>query len=496
MWTWTRMRWIAGLAALAGLACGEGERQSDSARPAQPATADRPNVIVILTDDQASSSMPEMKHTQALLVREGTSFSNFFINDPICCPSRGTILLGEYRQNHRLEKHDKGCGYRFFEEGKHRRSLGKLVDDAGYRTGYIGKYLNSHDRYIEQAGPEDGGDHLLMGWDDYHVVVTPRFFGFRLHENGSIRKVPSHPTKYQTDVLFRTAARFITASAAKGERFFLFIAPDAPHAPAQPAVRHQEAFPQKQAPRVPSFNLTDVTNHPGLQESPILTDREIGAVDSRFRGQLRSLKAVDEMVRDLVAKLEAVGQIENTYILFASDNGYHFGEHRIPIGKGTPFEASVRVPLVIRGPGVVKNRVLPQLATNADLLPTILDLVGGTPGERVDGRSLTPLFGPGAGDVPWRNAVPLESRHAERNQGVPAFGAIRTRRFKWIEYENGGRALYDLANDPHEMTNLHGEANAAVAEALSAWLRDLLACSGATCRSIEDETLDARLGKR
>jgi arylsulfatase A-like enzyme len=144
---------------------------------------------------------------------------------------------------------------------------------------------------------------------------------------------------------------------------------------------------------------------------------------------------------------------------------------------------------------VLKDRVLPQLATNADLLPTILDLVGGRPGERVDGRSLVPLFGPGAQNVPWRNAVPLESRHEERNQGVPAFGAIRTRRYKWIEYENGGLALYDLANDPHETTNVHGGANAAVAEALSAWLHDLLACSGAVCRSVEDEVLDARLAK-
>jgi arylsulfatase A-like enzyme len=173
-------------------------------------------------------------------------------------------------------------------------------------------------------------------------------------------------------------------------------------------------------------------------------------------------------------------------------DGHHYGEHRIFQGKGTPFEESVRVPLVIRGPGVVKDRVLSQLATNADLLPTILDLVGGTPGERVDGRSLEPLFGPAAGEVPWRNALALESRHAERNQAVPAFGAIRTRRYKWIEYESGGRALYDLANDPYEMTNTHGEANAATAKALSAWLRDLLGCSGAACRRVEDESLDAR----
>jgi arylsulfatase A-like enzyme len=141
---------------------------------------------------------------------------------------------------------------------------------------------------------------------------------------------------------------------------------------------------------------------------------------------------------------------------------------------------------------VVKDRVLSQLATNADLLPTVLDLVGGKLGDRVDGRSLMPLFGPRAADVPWRNALVLESRHAERNRGVPAFAAIRTSRFKWIEYESGGRALYDLADDPHELTNAHGKANVAIERALSGWLHDLLGCSGASCRSVEDETLGGR----
>jgi arylsulfatase A-like enzyme len=480
---WTRTRWIAGLVALAGLACGGEGREA----------APRPNIVVILTDDQASSSLRFMRHTEAVLVREGTSFSNFFINDPICCPSRVTILLGQYQQNHQLETHPKGCSYRFFEEGKHLRSIGKRVHDAGYRTGYLGKYLNSHDLYIQQAGAAEGEDHLLLGWDEYHVVVKRRFYGFQLHEDGGLRTVPEDSTQYQTDVLAQLAERFIEASAAEGVPFFLFIAPDAPHEPATPAVRHRERFPRRRAARVPAFNEADVSGQPALQASPLLRKREVAAIDGRYRRHVQSLQAVDEMVRDLVRKLEALGQLENTYVLFASDNGLHFGEHRIRWGKGTPFEASVRVPLVIRGPGVVKDRVLPQLATNADILPTVLDLIGETPGERIDGRSLAPLFGPEAARVPWRNAVVLESRHEERNQGVPAFGAIRTSRFKWIEYANGGRALYDLVNDPHEMTNVYGEENTAIAEALSAWLRDLLGCSGAGCRSVEDETLDARL---
>jgi len=479
-----RTRWITGLVALAGLACGGCNGEGQEGAP-------RPNIVVILTDDQASSSLRFMPHTQKLLVREGTSFSNFFINDPICCPSRGTILLGEYQQNHRLETHPKGCGYRFYEEGKQRRSLGRRVHDAGYRTSYLGKYLNSHDLYVAQAGPAEDEGHLLTGWDDYHIVVKRSFYGFQLHENGKVRRVQRG--QYQTDVLSRLATQFIETNAAEGGPFFLFIAPDAPHEPATPALRHRQRFPRRRAPRVPSFNEADVAGQPALHESPVLSEQEIADIDRRYRRQAQSLLAVDEMVRDLVQKLEALGQLENSFLFFASDNGMHFGEHRIAWGKGTPFEESVRVPLVIRGPGVVKDRVLPQFATNADLLPTVLDLVGETPGERVDGRSLTPLFGPGAAEVPWRNAVVLESRHEARNQGVPAFGAIRTSRFKWIEYASGGRALYDLANDPYEMTNAYGEENEAITEALSGWLRDLLTCSGSTCHSLEDEDLDARL---
>jgi len=484
MRSWTRTRWIAGLVALASLACGGDGR--DAAPP-------KPNIVVILTDDQTESSLGFMPHPQALLVREGLSFSNFFINDPICCPSRVTILTGEYQQNHRLETHPKGCGYRFFEEGKHRRSLGKLVHDAGYRTGYLGKYLNSHDLYIEQAGAAEGEDHLLAGWDDYRVLVKRRFFGFQLHQDGKIRTVSGESARYQTDVLARMAARFIAASVAERQPFLLFIAPDAPHSPATPAERHRHHFARVRAPRPPSFNQADVSGQPALGEVPVLSRREVAVTDALYRRQLQSLQAVDEMVRHLVEKLEALGQLEDTYIFFLSDNGFHFGEHRIPGGKGTPFEESVRVPLVVRGPGVAKGREIAQLATNADLLPTLLELAGGTPGERVDGRSLTPLFTRGAGAVPWRNAVVLESRHEARNRGVPAFGAIRTRRFKWIEYANGGRALYDLANDPYETTNAYGEANQAISEALSVWLRDLLTCSGATCRSREDESFDARL---
>jgi arylsulfatase A-like enzyme len=220
--------------------------------------------------------------------------------------------------------------------------------------------------------------------------------------------------------------------------------------------------------------------------------REIAEADKNYRMQLQSLLAVDEMVRDLIGVLTDSNLLEDTYFFFLSDNGLHFGEHRIVWGKGTPFEESVRVPLVVRGPGVERGREVSRLTNNADLLPTLLDLVGETPSERVDGRSIAPLFGPDAADTPWRNTIVLESRHEQRNQGVPPFGAVRSERFKWIEYENGQKALYDLENDPHEMTNVADGPYEAVARELSGRLGELLACSGPACREVEDAPLEAK----
>jgi arylsulfatase A-like enzyme len=460
------------------------------------AVAARPNIIVILTDDQESSSLQYMPNTLSLLVAKGASFNHFFLNDPICCPSRSTIFLGEYRQNHRLETDPDGCGFRFFADGNHRRALGKLFKDAGYRTSYLGKFLNSHDAYLERVDAAGGDDHLLLGWDDYHLVIKRGFYGFSLHENGRIREVPAEGGEYQTDLLSRLAVQFITGSVAEQSPFLVFIAPEAPHEPATPALRHRETFPDAQAPRIPSFNQANVSSQPSLRASPPLTPEDVVAIDERYRRQLQSLQAVDEMVRDLVQQLEVLGQLDHTFIFYLSDNGMHYGDHRLLRGKGTPFEASVRVPLIIRGPGVEPNRVITYLASNADILPTLLEIAGVPPSKQVDGRSLSPFFRGELRGIPWRNALALESRHENRNQGVPRFGAIRTWRYNWIEYEDGSRELYDLILDPHETANVDVPANAGIASGLSGWLHDLLGCSGVGCRQIEDEPLATRLGGR
>jgi arylsulfatase A-like enzyme len=203
---------------------------------------------------------------------------------------------------------------------------------------------------------------------------------------------------------------------------------------------------------------------------------------------LQSLVTVDDLVEDVVAALDEAGRLDRSFIFFASDNGYHYGEHRIRSGKGTPFEESVRVPFVVRGPGVPRGVSEKRLVANIDLLPTVLDLVGRPLPAAVDGRSLVPLLvpGPTSDELEWRKAVLLESRHELRNDDVPMFSALRTDRWKWIEYANGERELYDLEGDPFELDSVAGVAdNAPLERALSARLREFVECSGEGCRSVE-----------
>ncbi|MEE2674673.1 MAG: sulfatase [Myxococcota bacterium] len=457
------------LLALAG--CGEGPP--------------RPNIVLIVTDDQAASTLAHMPFVERDLVRPGVTFENFILNDPICCPSRVTILLGQYRHNHQLEVgHPGGCAHRFLEDQDEEQTIGALIQGAGYHTGIVGKYLNSYKNYLESRIGKDGNP-LLTGWDDYHVLAGfTRYYDFFSDENGELVRHDEKPFTYQTDYLSQRAQSFIRRAKRADEPFFLYIAPEAPHAPTDPAVRHYRSFKQTYAPRVASFNQADVSTQPSLKDVPRLDQRAERLLHLRYRRHLETLQAVDELVRDVVATLEATGLLDQTFIFFTTDNGHHFGEHRIAEGKATPFEESIRFPLIVRGPGVAPDRVLEQLASNVDIHPPLLDLSGLAADPRVDGASLLPLLRDSADAQDWRTAVVIESVAEGRNQGVPAFHGIRTGRYKLIRYRGGARELYDLAADPHETTNVLDSVAPTLTAALDRRLDALIQCSGESCRAI------------
>jgi len=219
------------------------------------------------------------------------------------------------------------------------------------------------------------------------------------------------------------------------------------------------------------------------EESPVGTEEMI---DNAYRNRLEMLLSLDEMVAGLVDELRATGELDNTYVIFTSDNGYHFGEHRINQGKRTVYEETVRVPLAVRGPGVPAVAV-EQMALNIDLAPTIAELTGASAPEFVDGRSLAPLL-QGAPPETWRSAFLLQhySGGNAQHRSAPTYAAVRTETHKYVEHENSDRELYDLEADPYELESLHESANPTLIADLEDRLEALRACAGESCREAEN----------
>jgi arylsulfatase A-like enzyme len=470
--------------------------------PAAGATARRPNIVLILTDDQSLGSLAYMPRTLDLLARQGVTFANHVVPLSLCCPSRATILTGLYPHNHKVYTNfpPDGGFERFAELGHEETALAAVLRAAGYRTALLGKYLNG---YPGAAGKT----YVPPGWDEWASPVAGSPYAayrFTLNENGKTVKYGSGPEAYMTDVLAGKATAFIRGAAAESKPFFLFLATFAPHSPATPARRHAGLFPDLKAPRGPSFNEADVRDKPqrirGLRR---LDDRQIGAIDVLYRKQILSLQAVDEAVAAVVRALRETGQLADTYLIFTSDNGFHMGHHRLEPGKYTPYEPDVRVPLLVRGPGVPAGATAAALTSSVDLAPTIAGLAGAALPFDADGRSLVPVLR-GQRPATWRQAVLLEQfefppappRRGKllepsdpgdetRDSDHPAHLGVRSAAFKFVEHGTGEREVYDLKRDPDELVNLRNRVSRKWLLGAAQLARELGSCAGEACRQIE-----------
>ncbi|MGH6819988.1 MAG: sulfatase-like hydrolase/transferase, partial [Methylocella sp.] len=298
--------------------------------------------------------------------------------------------------------------------------------------------------------------------------------------------------------------------------------------PATPAPRHANLFAGAKAPRPPSFDEADVSDKPAWNRSkPELNSAAIQKMDELYRKRLQSLHAVDELVASIVQTLETTGQLDNTYIFFSSDNGFHLGEHRLVSGKNTAFETDLRVPMMARGPAIAAGTKIQELGVNIDFAPTFAELAGVTPPAEVDGRSLVPPLKGGAAD--WRKAFLLEhagpadesgdagasletGRQTANKElallleppdddllltglgrlfgggggGPPVFKGIHTEDYVYVEYRDGERELYDMKADPNQLSNIYETADQGLVAKLSAWLAALSNCAGASCRAAEN----------
>ena len=453
-----------------------------------PAAAAKPNIVVLMTDDQTLASMSVMTQTNRLIGDEGTTFTRSFVNYSLCCPSRATLYTGQYAHNHGVLGNGPPLGgYTRLDKTNW---LPLWLQAAGYRTMHVGKFLNGYGRL---SAPTE----VPPGFNDWHGTIDPStysFYNYTVNENGTLRTygAANEPEFYSTDFFARRANELIAAAAPSDQPFFMSVAFVAPHAgqPVEPddpagqstpavAPRHANAFSTVGLPQPASFNEADMSDKPALmQRRPLLTPARVAAIQENYQQRLESLLAVDEAVASIVGGLETAGELDDTLILFTSDNGFFHGEHRVRQGKLLVYEPSIRLPLLMRGPGVPENESQSQLVTNADLAPTILDAADARPGRAQDGRSLLDLVeDPG---VQWGRELLLEGG---TNSGL-TYTALRNYRWKWVEHGNGERELYDLESDPDELANRAADpALAPLRNAMSARLAALRACAGRSCRA-------------
>ncbi len=511
--------------ALAAAACSNGSTNPAAPVGAKPA---RPNIVFVLTDDldltSYTANPARFPQVNALLTRQGTTFSNAFVTDSLCCPSRASILRGQYVHDHGvLDNLPPNGGFEHWQQlGRDSSTVATWLHAAGYRTALFGKYLNG---YPNTVAP----NYVPPGWDDWASPSAGNpyaEYNYQLNENGRLHRYGAQPSDYLVDVLAKKSDAFIHDRAGK-QPFFMYVAPYVPHQPATPAPRHANAFPNATAPRPASFDQADVSGEPAyVADRPHLAPAVVRFIDQLYRRRLQSMLGVEDLVAGIVRELKRTHQLDNTYIVFTSDNGFHLGEHRLPFGKQTPYETDIHVPLIVRGPGVPAGRTVTDFAREIDLAPTFASWAHAHAPAFVDGVSLAPLLGGakqtghvpqdvliehyGTGDLaakatrrgapavepdddtnppiagtPRRGPAAALRLSRKRRQGVaiPPYRALRTRRYLYAEYATGERQLFDVTADPGELHNLVATADPALVSRLSGRLGQLASCSGVTCRN-------------
>jgi arylsulfatase A-like enzyme len=407
----------------------------------------RPDIVLILTDDQRFNTLWAMPKTRDLLVRHGVRFTNAFVVNPLCCPSRSSILTGNY--SHTTGVYDNVGPHGGFGAFDDSSTLATWLHAAGYRTGLVGKYLNG---YENTTYTPPGWDRWFALWqEDY-----PGYYDYEVTDQHTARHFGGAEPDYSTDVFARRAASFISHTPSS-QPLFLELSLFGPHAPATPPARFRSRFANLPPWRPPNYNEADVSDKPRwLQAKPRWGRALRAAADAFVRRQYQCLLADDDAVTRVVRALRQSGRLSDTMIVLMGDNGIEVGEHRL-LGKGDPYEASIRVPLVVNYPplttGAVDSR---HMALNIDLAPTFTD-VAAVHAPSMDGASLLPLLG--GEDSPWRSGFLIEHLGAG---GVrpPTFCAVRTSRFIYVAYASGDRELYALDGDPWELANRAGDVMA------------------------------------
>src|SRR4051812_15646239 len=526
-------------------------------RSSEP-VSERPSFVVVQTDDETLDQLytvfnaggievPAMPNTLSMIAGRGMTFNRYYVSYPLCCPSRVTLLTGRYAHNHNVRGNvQPNGGYSGFRaRGAWSHNLATWLQGAGYRTIHIGKFLNG---YGDE--PFDNGTEVPPGWSAWHTVLNADthhyYYGYTLNDNGVIdgpfgdpgswdtreygerdyfgcptATIEEKPCLYETDVFSRIAAEELIGTSPE-QPFYLQLDYTAPHgdfrrpAGPEPAPRHYTLFDGAPYPhtREEGFNEGNVNDKPRfIREAPYLSPEEIHTYRVYYDKALASLRAIDDGVKTVLDTLGSQHRLRNTYVIFTSDNGFFYGEHRLTGGKFLAYEPSTHLPFLIRGPGIKPGTATGEPAANIDIAPTVLELAGVKPDKSVDGTSLVPFFRDPSlrtrrpilfesfvetndveanGEPTAQRVVKeLKGPRAEKSGGATAsivappkdYEGIRLGPYKYIEWPDGEKELYDINKDPYELNNIVRVPNYFPIRAfLHAQLIRLEACVGHTCR--------------
>ena len=431
----------------------------------------RPNIVFVLTDDQMPGTENRMPALQNNLVRGGVKFTNTVSTYPLCCPGRATIQRGQYPHNTRIygNSEPQGGWEKFRRLGLHESTVATWLDEEGYETGLFGKYLNNYQ-----------GTFKPPGWDRWYAWNGEDEGWGSVNDQGNVEDL-DHT---EADALVAdNATAFLEQRLENPGPVFAFVNFGAMHEPYPSSSVDADKFKGVGVPRTPAFNETKVSDkNAEIRRKDSLTAREISDLDSQYREGLRSLQRADRFIGNASDILRRSDEMDNTYFVFYTDNGAHFGQHRLTHGKLQPYEEDINFPLIVRGPDVRRNVVETGLVGNHDIAPTIADMANVQAPAFVDGRSVMPLA---AGATAWPRTAILSIREPDLDP-PPRWEVLRMPTEKYIRFENSEKEYYDLTKDPYEVESKPGSV---AAETRAYWERrmdDLRSCAGPTCRTAEN----------
>jgi arylsulfatase A-like enzyme len=446
-------------------ALGAGVTPSPKATPAVAAPA-RLSVVLVLTDDQTMDAVSQMPYVSSRT--DWHTFTRAYVNNSLCCPSRASILTGQYDTKTGVTNNNATQVRRFRDAS----AVPVWLRSAGYRTGLFGKYLNN---YPEAFGKGQG--YVPPGWSTWQATFGPNMitqYNYSLNDNGVIRSYGATPADYEVDVVRDKLLSFIRTTPTT-QPFFAYFAPTSTHSPWTAAPRHAGIFNGTPMPRYPNQNEANVSDKPAWVRALPLVD--LAQQDSQRRRMWRASLAVDDAVRAIFTTLAETGRLSSTVVIFMNDNGYSFGAHRWKV-KRCEYEECHHVPLKVYWPGTAGGTD-GRLVSNVDLAPTLAQIAGATPQVVQDGRSLVPLV-TGQPVTGWRTGLLQHWPGGNEvgawpvNDSVPGYYGITTARYRYVELDTGEIELYDHESDPYELTNVANRSGYADVRAdLRARLRTL-----------------------